>query len=120
MTKVTDLRQPTREQRRAIISILDEVYDTAAGRYKGAETDVTVAETVGGCMFGWVAEIRIETYGDSGDNEESGQQAAAIAALTEQVNAMQTALTALKLDVSRFADRQAAFAKTLGPKARVS
>ena len=120
MTNVTDLRQPTREQRRAIISILDEVYDTAAGRYKGAETDVTVAETVGGgCMFGWVAEIRIETYGDSGDNEESGQQAAAIAALTEQVNAMQTALTALKLDVSRFADRQAAFAKTLGPKAKV-
>ena len=120
MTKVTDLRHPTREQRRAIISILDDVYDTAAGRYKGAETDITVADAVGGgCMFGWVAEIRIETYGDSGDNEESGQQAAAIAALTEQVNAMQTALTALKLDVSRFADRQAAFAKTLGPKAKV-
>ena len=126
MTNVTDLRQPTREQRRAIAAILDDCYDVAAGRYKGAETDVTVAETVGGgCMFGWVAEIRMQAYGDSGDNEESGKVSAELEALRQRgdelqamLAACQTALTAHKLDVSRALERQAAYGKTLGPKAR--
>ena len=119
LTNVTDLRQPTREQRRAIAAILDDCYDVAAGRYKGAETDVTVADAVGGgCMFGWVAEIRMQAYGDSGDNEESGKVAAELDALRQRGDELQTALTTYKLDVSRAMERQAAYGKTLGPKAR--
>ncbi|NGQ91475.1 hypothetical protein G5V65_11260 [Rhodobacter sp. HX-7-19] len=68
---VTPLRQPTREQKRQIIELLGEVYDTTIERYRGAESDVTVAEAIGGgCMFGWVAEIREELFGPDGRNEE--------------------------------------------------
>jgi len=120
VANVTELRKPTREQRRAIIAILDEVYDATAGRYRGAETDVTVAETIGGgCMFGWVVEIRVENYGDSGDNEESGKLAADLSALLDRVTAIQTEATATKLEVSRALDRVNAMAKALGPKSRV-
>lgn len=134
VTNVTELRKPSREQRRAIIALLDEVYDAQAGRYKGTETDVTVAEAIGGgVMFGWVAEIRVENFGDSGDNEESGKLAADLAALMDQAAAAQklateaqklateaqNAASALKLEVSRALDRVNAMAKSLGPKGRV-
>jgi hypothetical protein len=67
----TDLRQPTREQKRAIMGLLEEVYDTKAGRYTGGETDKTVAETCGnGVMPGWVSAIREEFFGPDGANEE--------------------------------------------------
>lgn len=67
----TEVRQPTREQKREIIDFLKEVYDTKTERYKGGESDVTVAEAVGeGCMFGWVATIREELFGPDGRNEE--------------------------------------------------
>jgi hypothetical protein len=66
-----ELRQPSREQKRQIISLLTEVYDTSAGRYTGGETDKTVAEAIGnGVMFGWVAQIRDELFGPEGGNEE--------------------------------------------------
>lgn len=68
---VTDLRQPTREQKRQIMSLLEEVYDTANGYYTGGETDKTVAETLGtGIMPGWVAAIREEFFGPDGSNDE--------------------------------------------------
>lgn len=67
-----DLRQPTREQKRQIIELLGEVYDTKTERYHGKETDQTVAETIGnGVMFGWVASIREELFGPDGGNEEA-------------------------------------------------
>lgn len=62
--------QITRETRRAIRGLLDEVYDIEAGRYRGAETDKTVAETVGGgCLTEWVEAERRDGYGDGGGNE---------------------------------------------------
>lgn len=68
---VTPLRQPTREQKRQIIDMLTLSYDVVQERYKGADSDVTVAEAIGGgCMFGWVAEIREELFGPDGRNEE--------------------------------------------------
>lgn len=119
VANVTELRKPTREQRRAIMALLDEVYDTTAGHYRGAETDVTVAETIGGgCMFGWVTDIRVENYGDSGDNEESGKLVADLTALLERVTAIQTEASATKLEVSRALDRVNAMAKAIGPKGR--
>ena len=54
----TDLRHPTREQKREIVEYLRATYDIKAERYIGTDTDITVAEAIGGgCMFGWVAEI---------------------------------------------------------------
>lgn len=71
MTQTTDLRQPTREQKRQIMELLNEVYDTKLSRYTGGETDKTVAETLGGgVMPGWVAQLREDFYGPDGGNEE--------------------------------------------------
>lgn len=68
---VTPIRTPTREQKREIISMLDIAYDTTAGRYKGADTDLTIADSIGGgVMPGWVAEIREDLYGPDGGNDE--------------------------------------------------
>lgn len=71
MTTMTasDLRQPTREQRRMIMDMLQASYDTKAERYMGAETDKTVADAIGNVMPGWVAAIREEFFGPDGGNE---------------------------------------------------
>lgn len=64
------LRQPTREQKRAIIDLLGEVYDTKSERYRGAETDQTVADTLGsGILWGWVSQVREELFGPDGNEE---------------------------------------------------
>lgn len=68
---VTTLRQPTRDQKRQIVSLLTDVYDTEAGRYRRGETDKTVAECLGdGIMPGWVANIREELFGPDGGSAE--------------------------------------------------
>lgn len=68
---VTPIRKPTREQKREIISLLDAAYDTKAGRYKGAETDMTIADMIDkNILPGWVAEIREDLYGPAGGNDE--------------------------------------------------
>lgn len=66
----TSLRQPTREQKREIMSMLDVAYDTKAGRYKGNDTDKTVADAIGGGVLpGWVSAIREEFFGPEGGND---------------------------------------------------
>ena len=71
MANITEIRQPTREQKRQIIDMLTSTYDVKAERYTGAETDITIADAVGGgCMFGWVAAIREDMFGPDGGNEE--------------------------------------------------
>lgn len=68
---VTELRQPTQKQKREIVAMLMEVYDDELKRYRGHETDKTVAETLeGGVMPGWVAAIREDMFGPSGTNDE--------------------------------------------------
>ncbi|RAP39397.1 hypothetical protein BYZ73_20765 [Rhodovulum viride] len=63
------LRHPTRAQKREIMDLLEEVYDTAAERYRQGDTDATVAEVLG-VMPGWVAEIRDAFFGPDGGNED--------------------------------------------------
>lgn len=79
-TNVAPLRQPTKEQKRQIVSLLDETYDTESERYRGGETDKTIAETIGGgCMPGWVAELREEMFGPDGGNDDIEQLLAELA-----------------------------------------
>lgn len=69
-TVTAPLRQPTREQRFMIIDLLKEVYDRDAGRYRKAETDQSVAETLGeGILWGWVSQIREDIFGPDGNEE---------------------------------------------------
>lgn len=69
-SNVAPIRQPTAEQEVEIIVLLSTAYDRKAKRYKGEETDKTVAETVGGgVMPGWVAAIREAKFGPAGNQE---------------------------------------------------
>jgi hypothetical protein len=81
---VTPMKEPkveertaTREQRRAIVDMLGEVYDTAAERYRANDTDQTVADVLG-VMPGWVAQLREEFFGPAGTNETIDSLAAEI------------------------------------------
>lgn len=68
---VAPIREPSREENRQIISLLDVAYDLEAQRYKGTDTDQTVAAAIGGgVMPGWVANIRERIYGPDGGNSE--------------------------------------------------
>jgi hypothetical protein len=68
---ITPMRKATPAQRREIHQHLLSFYDTKAGRYQDKATDQTIAEMIGGgCMSGWVAEIREADYGPDGGNAE--------------------------------------------------
>lgn len=70
-SNVAPIREPTREQKRQIMDLLGVSYDTDAGRYKGSDTDVTVAEAIGGgVMPGWVSSLREDFFGPDGGNGE--------------------------------------------------
>lgn len=128
-----ELRQPSREQKRQIISLLTEVYDTSAGRYTGGETDKTVAEAIGnGVMFGWVAQIRDELFGPDGGNEELESLEADFKAWTEEAatvakschDDIQKALAQLR-DYNKLRDKIGALStriealkSAIGPRAR--
>ena len=63
-----ELRQPSKKQKRDIIGLLEDVYDTENERYRGVETDKSVADTLGdGILWGWVAQIRDELFGPDGN-----------------------------------------------------
>ena len=126
MTNVEPIRQPTREQKRQIIEMLTACYDTKAERYTGTETDVTIADAIGGgCMFGWVATIREDMFGPDGGNEEHVTLMADIAQWRVNAEKLATDMHAALRDfndarakVKGLEDRLAAVLKSLGPKAR--
>lgn len=86
-SNVTQLRSPTRAQRRAIHDLLGEVYDTTAERYLAGDTDDAVAEVLE-VMPGWVAEIRAESFGPDGGNEDIEALRADIATQTADLKRM--------------------------------
>lgn len=108
-TVVTPLRQPTLEQRRQIVEMLVLAYDGQAQRYKGHDTDKTLAEAIGGgVMPGWVAEIREQNFGPAGGNEE-------IEAIRAEIKAAEK--RAAK-DIADLNKRLDAVCAAVGPRAR--
>lgn len=98
LSKVEEASAPsaqlTRETRRAIRALLDDVYDIDAGRYRGDETDKTVAATVGsGCLADWVEAERRDGYGDGGGNEAQLGAAADLDTLRAELDAALAELT---------------------------
>ena len=60
--------QPTAEQKREILFLLQDVYDTENQRYKGSETDKSVADTIGNdTPIEWVAKLRDDFFGPEGN-----------------------------------------------------
>lgn len=69
-TKPAAPREPSGPQKRLIILALEDAYDDAAKRYKGAATDASVAKSLGDCIMpGWVSAIREEMFGPAGNEE---------------------------------------------------
>lgn len=114
---VAPLREPSREQKRQIIDLLGEVYDLTAQRYKGQDTDKTVAEVIGGgCMPGWVAKIREDLFGPDGGNAEMEAAIAATAELQRRAEALDADAAGIRAEVialERKAGDLQAEAKTL-------
>lgn len=76
--------------------MLEVAYDVSLGRYKGADTDLTVAEVLR-VMPGWVAEIREDLFGPDGGNDEIEALAEDIAKLAAQFS---TALAEFEAEVT--------------------
>ena len=90
-------REPDRATLRAIRTLLDEVYDVASGRYRGSESDETVAEAIGrGCMWGWVSRERIAAYGEGCDNEDMTQAEARIEVISTDITEAMKRIADLK------------------------
>lgn len=131
ITADTPVREPTRAQKRQIMEILDEVYDVDAGRYKGQETDITVAQTLeNGIMPGWVAQLREEFFGPAATNEDldeiyddlKDRMTVLEKQATEIHDQIQTCVKSLrdlnshKEEVQKLFKRIEAIKKVLGPK----
>lgn len=68
VTTKQELRKPSKEQMREIVAMLTDVYDTENERYKGMNTDQSVADDLqDGILWGWVAEIRENMFGPDGN-----------------------------------------------------
>jgi hypothetical protein len=136
MTKQgTPLRAPSREQRREIVQMLELAYDVAAERYRGTDTDATIAEALGGgVMPGWVAEIRDAMFGPDGSNDEMSALLAEMRdwrllardrakAAEAGVQALTTALAGLaevQGRVDKMTARLEAIRAAVGPKAKAA
>lgn len=130
---VTEIRQPTREQRRQIADLLGVAYDTEAGRYSAGNTDQSIAAEIGnGVMPGWVSEIREQFFGPDGGNDDMDALKADLTAWQDEMEAkakaMHELLTKATADLRAFNDGRGKAAEFLsrlekikaavGPKAR--
>jgi uncharacterized Zn finger protein (UPF0148 family) len=77
--------EPTRPQKRAIMDLLEEVYDTKSECYRRGDTDDTIAAVLE-VRPGWVSKLREEFFGPAG-NEDMGK-------LQDDLNALSDMLTA--------------------------
>lgn len=124
-TNITELRRPSMKQKRDIIALLDVSYDTDLERYRGHDTDKTVAETLGGgVMPGWVAEVREELFGPDGGNDEIEALLSDIASWRKKADDLAAnahdaikEMNVAKLKVADMHNRVEAIRKAVGPKA---
>ena len=71
VTKIEPNRQPSREQKRDIVLMLQDVYSVDKQCYTKSETDKTVANILeNGIMWGWVKEIREDMFGPDGNEDD--------------------------------------------------
>lgn len=78
-------REITREARRRIADLLEEVYITNEGMYQDAESDSTVAETLK-YPAAWVAQVRELLFGDGSGNQAGTAKNRELDMLESKVN----------------------------------
>lgn len=109
-------------QKRVIIRALEDAYDDSAMRYRGTQTDKTVAEDLGGGVrAGWVRQIREELFGPAGGNEEIEAVRAEIVALSRQFEAgLAEHRKSYDGKIAGLTKRLDAICAAVGPRAKVS
>lgn len=112
-------REPTGPQKRLIVLALENSYDVKGKRYRGHETDATLAADLGdGIMPGWVAALREDMFGPSGGNEEIEAIRSELAAVKEGFQAQAAALSQkYAAQVDALSKRLDAVCSAVGPRA---
>ena len=115
--------QMSKRERINIISMLAEVYDLDAGRYKANDTDETVAEVLE-TRPGWVAQVREAEFGPAGGNEsidaleqELGASRKVMEALLDRHESLLGEIRAAKDQVTGLQEQLARIKKAVGPRA---
>ena len=80
----TTPREPTREQKRRIHQEIEGNWDERAGRYLGSASDRSIAAGLS-VPPAWVADIRADFFGDSGENADIAEFKIELAARIEDV-----------------------------------
>jgi len=119
---IVDAREPTKAQRREIISMLTDVYDIDGERYRQGDTDDSVADVLS-VMPGWVAEIRDDLFGPDGGNEDidalvaelADWRAVADAFIADAAKVNDAVLKSLD-EVKGFEDRLSKIKAAVGPR----
>ncbi|RBO54670.1 hypothetical protein DSD19_04650 [Rhodovulum sp. BSW8] len=118
----TPPREPTREQKREIMSMLETCYDTDAQRYRAGDTDETVADVLD-VMPGWVAQLRDEFFGPAGGNEDmAALRAQAETWLKDSAAAMQViaqqaqVIEEKRAEVRAMLEKLAGIERAVGPR----
>jgi hypothetical protein len=91
-------REPTREDKRRIMDLLTDVYDTDAECYRQGDTDDTVAEVLE-VMPAWVADLREEFFGPVGSNQDLADLRRDIVEQAEQITDLKAELDLKVMDV---------------------
>ena len=71
-SKKCDIRQPSARMVAQIVGLLEDTYDDKQKRYRNpSDSDKSIAEVIGGgCLWGWVADIREREFGPDTRNQE--------------------------------------------------
>ncbi|TWI29721.1 hypothetical protein [Paracoccus sulfuroxidans] len=112
-------REPTGPQKRLIVLALENSYDVKGKRYRGHETDATLAADLGdGIMPGWVAALREDMFGPSGGNEEIEAIRSELATVRGEFQAQSAALSQRHIaQVEALSKRLDAVCAAVGPRA---
>lgn len=120
--KEQPIREATKAERREIMLMLAEVYDTSQERYRNGDTDDTVADVLS-VMPGWVAEMREDFFGPDGGNEDiealKSEVASAIGANERDTKALQQVLNKAKGSgdqLKEILDKLEKIKKAIGPR----
>ncbi len=119
---VTPAREPTRADKRQIMDLLEDVYDTDLERYRHGDTDDTVADVLN-VLPGWVAAIREDFFGPDGGNQEIAdldarlsELVAPMEAASEKASAAAAELGKLRVETAEIRKKLEAIKVAVGPR----
>lgn len=98
------VRQPTREQRRAIADQLDHWYKMDEQRYRGSRSDYAIAAELD-LPRKWVTDLRQDLYGDHDRNDQTDAKLKSLTVGIEIAEAAVERLTAMAIEAEQLASQ---------------